>query len=261
MNKTLCLLISLFLTGMGFAQGPPILTGTPVMLGLEGNGLRTFGKLIVKEEGLIYVQPLGVPYNISPKFQVGGILPFKYVKPGEAEAASGLADASAFAKYQIFKRDGRAKTFRILAKVQHTFPSGNTLTSPPIGAGIHQTYVGFIAGRISSAIGLYSDFGYVFTSRKAADRFLYNLAVSLPLLPQQYPQKQLNTLLELNGSYLIHPDLHTLFLSPGLQFIPGRRILFEASFQIPVLFRTRFNIIHSNQTRYVVLIGTRFLLH
>ncbi len=239
------------------AQGPPILTGTPVMLGLEGNGIRTFGKYIAKEDVSIYLQPIAIPYNITPKFQVGGILPFKYLKPRGAKAAAGFADASLFAKYQLYKKDGRAKTFRILGKVQHSFPTGNTLSSPPIGAGIHQTLFGLIAGRISPAIGIYGDFSYVLTGGGATDRLLYNFALSVPLLPQQYPQKQINTLLEFNGSYLLDPQTHSLFISPGLQFIPGRRILFEASLQMPLQQPTEA----SNKTRYMLLAGTRFLLN
>jgi len=224
MMKTLSFLLGWLLLSFSVqAQGPPILTGTPIMLGLEGNGIRTFGKFIAKEDISIYIQPIAIPYNITPKFQIGGILPFKYLKPAEAEAVAGFTDISLFAKYQLFKKDGRAKTFRIIGKLQHTFPSGNTLTMPPIGSGIHQTYLSLIAGR----------------GKGTTNRLLYNFAVSLPLLPQQYPQKQVNTLLEF------------------MQFIPGRRILLETSLQIPLQQAENA----PNKTRYMLLAGIRFLLN
>ena len=254
--KFILLFIAVFNLQKAGAQGPPITTGTPVMLGLEGNGVRTFGKFISKENANIYVQPIGIPYNITTKFQVGAIFPFIFKTPKGAETVSGLGDLAIFAKYQLYKKDGTAKTFRILANMKQSFSTGKTDSSPPIGSGIYQTYVGMTLGRISSAVGIYGDFGYNITSDGASDNFLYNFSVGCPLLPVQYPQKQLNLFLEFNGNYIIDPKVHTFFISPGLQFIPGRRILFETSFQLPVLQKN----VASNKTNYMLLVGTRFLI-
>ena len=253
------ILIIIFLFGhtIGlFAQGPPITTETPVMLGLQGSGIRTFGKFISKENATIYVQPIGIPYNITSKIQIGGIFPIKFINPKNKETKGGLADVTIFTKYQLYKKDGKAKTFRVLANLKQSFPTGKTSSYPKIGSGTYQTYIGLIIGKISSAIGVYGDFGYNISSNGATNNFLYNFSISVPVLPQIYPQKQLNTLLEFNGNYIIDPNIHTLFISPGLQFIPGRRILFEASFQIPII---QSNII-VNKTKYAFLLGTRFLI-
>ncbi|PHS64036.1 MAG: hypothetical protein COB12_08610 [Flavobacterium sp.] len=255
MNTINHIIFFLLFTNLIFGQGPPITVETPIMLGLEGSGIRTFGKIISKENATIYVQPIVVPYNISTKFQVGGIFPIKVFNPNGADAVGGFGDLSVFAKYQLYKKDGTAKTFRILAHAKQTFPTGKTSATPPLGTDLYQTYIGLIVGRISSAIGFYSNFGYTITPE--TDNFIYNFSVSVPLLEQKYPQKQLNTFLELNGKYLIDPEVHTLFLSPGLQFIPGRRILFETSFQIPILQEN----ISTNRTNYMLLIGTRFLIN
>jgi len=257
MNRQLLTLLLLVCSIKIFAQGPPITTGTPVMLGLEGNGIRTFGKFISKENANIYVQPIGIPYNITPKFQIGGIFPFKFITPKGAETNGGIADITLFTKYQLYKKDGKAKTFRILANLKQSFPTGKTSSTPKIGSGIYQTYVGLIVGKISSTIGIYGDLGYNITSNGATDNFLYNFSVGLPLLPQKYPQKQINTFLEFNGNYIVDPKIHTIFISPGLQFIPGRRILFETSFQIPIIQ----NNISTNKTKYMLLLGTRFLIN
>jgi len=240
-----------------YSQGPPITVETPIMLGLEGSGVRTFGKFISKENVNIYIQPIAIPYNISSKFQIGGIFPFKFITPKDEATIGGFADITVFAKYQLYKKDEIAKTFRILGLVKQTFPTGKTTSNPPIGSGIYQTYIGLIIGNISTAIGFYSDFGYNITSNNASDNFVYNFSVGVPLLPHKYPQKQLNAFLEFNGNYVLDPKIHTLFISPGFQFIPGRRILFETSFQIPIVQ----NNITTNKTNYMLLLGIRFLLN
>ena len=257
MTKNQLFFILLFYTTISFAQGPPITTQTPVMLGLEGNGIRTFGKFISKENAQAYVQVFAMPFNISPKFQLGGIIPYKSISPNGMSSVNGFADLTLFAKYQLYKKDGKAKTFRILANLKQTFPTGKTSSMPAIGLGLSQTYFGLILGKITSAIGIYSDFGYTITNKGATDNFNYNFSVGIPLLPQRYPQKQLNSFLEFNGNYLFDSKIHTLFISPGLQFIPGRRILFETSFQIPVVQQN----ITINKTNYMLLLGTRFLLN
>ncbi|MCF6213948.1 MAG: transporter [Flavobacteriaceae bacterium] len=257
MAKNQLFFLLVFSTTISFAQGPPITTQTPVMLGLEGNGIRTFGKFISKEKANAYVQVFAVPYNISSKFQVGGILPYKSISPKGMSSTNGFSDVILFAKYQLYKQDGKAKTFRVLANVKQTFPTGNTSNMPAIGSGLSQTYIGLIIGKITSSVGFYNDFGYTLSNKGATDSFSYNFSVGIPLLPQKYPQKQLNSFLEFNGNYLFDSKIHTLFISPGLQFIPGRRFLFETSFQIPVIQQN----IRANKTNYMLLLGTRFLLN
>ena len=240
------------------AQGPPITTESPIMLGLEGSGFRTFTKWILKEDENIYIQPIGLPYNITSKFQIGSILPFKIIKPNGQESKGGFSDLTIFAKYQLYKSDEIAKTFRILANLKQTVPTGKTSSMPQLSTGAYQTYLGLIIGKISTQVGVYGDFGLNITSDDISNNFLYNFAISLPVLPQEYPQKQLNLLLEFNGNHIINDvGIHTLFLSPGLQFIPGRRFLIESSFQFPVLQKN----IETNKTKFILLLGIRFLIN
>jgi len=257
MKIILTITLALIIITIVYSQGPPITTETPVMLGLEGSGIRTFGKFISKENVKSYLQIVAIPYNITPKFQIGGIIPFKFITPNTTETVSGFSDISVFAKYQLYKIDGTAKTFRILANIKQSFPTGRTTSSPPIGAGIYQTYVGLIIGKISTTVGFYSDFGYTITADKDTDNFSYNFSIGVPVLPQKYPQKQINTYLEFNGNYIINSEIHTFYISPGLQFIPGRRILFESSLQLPVLQQN----VTTDKINYSMLLGARFLLN
>jgi len=74
---------------------------------------------------------------------------------------------------------------------KHVFPTGNIKSMPQLGSGLHKNYLGLILGKVSSKIGIYGDFGYNLVEGPASDNFTYNFSVGIPLLPQQYPQKQI----------------------------------------------------------------------
>jgi len=256
--KKIILVVFLVVLGIRFfAQGPPITTETPIMLGLGGNGIRTFGKLIVKENVSVYVHPIAIPYNITPKFQVGAIVPFKRVAINNGPSTNGLADVAFFSKYQLYKKDEKAKTFRVLARYIQRFPTAKTSETPSLGMGLYESYFGLVVGRITSKIGMYGDAGITIKEGAGSESLPYNLSVGIPLLPQQYPQKQINTFLEFNGNYVFQSQVHELFLSPGVQYIPGRRLLLETSFQYPVLQQN----ITENKTLYRWMLGARLLIN
>lgn len=259
-QKYLCLSVCIFLLFPFalFGQGPPIQTGTPVMLGLEGRGVRTFGKYISKENVNTYLHPVAFPYNINNDLQVGGIVPFAYKNPkSEAiDAQYGLGDAAAFFKYEILQKDWQGKTLRGLVKIQETFPTGNSESVPPLGTGEYQTLISYVTGYITTKWAVYANVGYNITSRTASERFKYDLAFGLPLLPQQWPPKQLNLYVEMNGNLQIDNGRNTLFLSPGAQFIAGKRVLLETGLQYPLIDSTP----KGQKTNLMVLLGTRILL-
>ncbi len=238
------------------AQGPPIYTGTPILLGLDGGGVRTFGKYISKENATAYVQPIAIPYNITAKLQVGAIVPFVRKSPDGLAANSGVGDVMAFAKYLLIQKDGSGKTFRLMARVKETFPTAKTNEMPALGSGAYQTDVGLVGGYISTKIGIYGEVGYNFTSDHLPDNLIYNLAVGLPLLPQQYPPKQLNVFLEFTGNYATSVKLNSLFIAPGIQAILGRRLLFESGIQLPLTQ----DVPDGQKTNFIFLLGTRILI-
>ncbi|NOY48358.1 MAG: hypothetical protein GXO84_09240, partial [Chlorobi bacterium] len=178
MNRlNLTVLISIFSVATTlFAQGPPIFTETPILLGLDGGGIRTFGRFISKENATIYVQPIGIPYNIGSKTQVGTVLKFINKNPSGMSAQSGIGDLVFFAKTQLFQKDGKGKTLRIIAKLDLVFPTAKTNTTPTIGSDSWRTQLSVVAGYVTLKYGLYGQVGYNVTTNNLPDNIIYNLA-------------------------------------------------------------------------------------
>jgi len=154
--KYVLFLVSL-ISSKANAQGPPIFTDTPIMLGLEGRGIRTFGNIIAKENANAYVQIFAIPYNINHKWQVGAIAPFVSKSPNGLTSRSGFGDMKVFTKYQIYQKDGKAKTMRSLIKITETLPTGNTTEMPTLGSDAWQTTVSLVNGYITTKYGIYGE--------------------------------------------------------------------------------------------------------
>ncbi len=275
------------------AQGPPINTDTPIMLGLEGRGFRTFAKFVRRASLLrdgkeitddldrrvtVRVTPVAIPYNlISDRFQIGVMLPFTdiNVKTNAQDISSfGIADMQLFAKYLIYQHDRKLETFRIASKVGVKLPTGDKDKSPALGSGSTDYFFSTVAGWIKNRTGVYLEGVFnLNASNNQVDfgnSFFYNLAFGYRLLPavyETYPSPQLNGFLEINGMTTAKSKVNgatdensggtTVFLSPGLQYIGGRRWLIETSFQIPVV-----NEPNGEQlaTDWMFSLGTRILL-
>ncbi|MCH7517211.1 MAG: hypothetical protein IIB08_08895 [Bacteroidetes bacterium] len=230
------------------AQGPPIFTDSPLLLGLEGGGIRTFGKYISIESGQTYIQPLVIPYNVTTDFQIGGIQPYVFRSPDNGESQSGFGNFTLFGKYSIIQIDGRAKTFRALLKYTQTFTTGASNVSVDANA----SQFSIVTGYITINYGIYGTVGYTFVSNDLPDNLIYNFAFGYPLLPQKYPPFQLNLFLELNGTHTLDVNKHLLFVSPGLQLMTSSTFLIETGVQIPV-------IDDRNTTKFAYTLGIRFL--
>ncbi len=236
------------LTNKLFAQGPPINTDTPILLGLTGGGFRTFGKIISTDLGETFIQPLAIPYNVTTNFQIGVIQSFVTRFPKDGKNQSGFGNFSFFAKQMMFQINRRAKTFRGLLKFTQTFPTG----ASNVSADVYSSQIMFVTGYVTLKYGLYGSAGYTFISKNLPDNLVYNFAFGYPLLPQKYPPFQLNLYLELNGQHVYEVDRNLLFLSPGLQFITSSRLLFETSVQIPIADdRNIFNYTYSFGIRWL----------
>ncbi|MCH7964250.1 MAG: hypothetical protein IH852_09970 [Bacteroidetes bacterium] len=246
--KLVSISLLLFVSINLYAQGPPIFTDSPLLLGLEGGGIRTFGKYISTESGQTYIQPLVVPYNVTTDFQIGGIQPYVFRSPNNDESQSGFGNFTLFGKYSIIQIDGRAKTFRALLKYTQTFTTGASNVS--VNANASQFSI--ITGYVTINYGIYGTVGYTFVSSDLPDNLIYSFAFGYPLLPQKYPPFQLNLFLELNGTHTLEVNKHLLFVSPGLQLMTSSTFLIETGVQIPV-------VDDRNTTKFAYTLGIRFL--
>ena len=253
------------------AQGPPINTDTPIMLGVSGGGVRSFGKITRKATLLrdgkeiadtldrsvtSWVTPVAIPYNLySDKLQIGVILPYVNIALDKTTgdiSSSGIGDIKVSAKYLVYQLDRKNKTVRVASKAGVKLPTGNEDTQPALGTGSTDYFISTVAGWIEKRVGMYIEGIYnVNTSRDSLDfgnSFSYNLALGYRLLPavyETYPSPQINGYLELNGTTVAKKEVNgakvdnsggtILLLSPGLQYIGGRGWLVETSFQYPII--------------------------
>lgn len=277
----------------GWSQGPPINTDTPIMLGLQGRGIRTFAKFVRKAKVLqggeeitddtdrrvtVRVTPLALPYNLfSQRFQLGVILPLMDINLKTRTrdvSSSGIGDMRFFAKYLLYQFDRKNKTIRVASKAGIKLPSGDENKAPALGTGTTDYFFTTVAGWIEGRVGVYAEGIYnLKTSGDQVDfgnSFSYNLAFGYRLLPvayETYPSPQLNGFLEINGTTANKNKINgqkadnsggtTIFLSPGLQYVGGRRWLIEVSLQYPII-----NEPNGTQlaTDWTFSLGTRILL-
>jgi len=280
-------------TSDALAQGPPINTDTPIMFGVQGRGLRTFGKIIRKATLLkdgneitdptdrqvtVYVTPVAVPYNLlNDRLQLGVIVPFINIdvnSKGGDISSSGIGDLRLFAKYLLYQYDRKNKTIRVASKAGVKLPTGDENDQPALGTASTDYFFATVAGWIQGRTGVYLEGIYNVNSSHGpvnfGNSFAYNFAFGYRLLPkvyETYPSPQLNGFLEINGTTTNKNTVNgqkvansggtTVFLSPGLQYVGGRRWLLEASVQIPII-----NEPNGTQlaTDWTVSLGTRILI-
>ncbi len=276
-----------------YAQGPPINTDTPIMLGLEGRGVRTFTRVIRKttlrsdgdkitdpmnREVTAVVTPVVVPYNLfSDKWQIGIIAPFVNLdlnRTGGSVSSSGIGGVKLFVKRLLYQYDRRNETFRIASKVGAKLPTGDENASLALGSGSTDMFFTTVLGWVKNRIGVFAEGIYNLNTTNDSlaygDAFGFNLAFGYRLTPgiyERYPQPQVNVYLELNGSVANRNQLNdttvsatggtVVYLSPGAQFIGGRRWMLEGSFQYPIV-----NELHGVQlaSDWTVSLGGRVLL-
>ncbi len=246
---TQILFLSLFILSKSFAQGPPIYSDTPILLGLDGGGIRTFGKFTSTETGTSFVQPIVIPYNLTTDFQIGVVQPFVVMSPKGQNTNAGFGNLTLFGKYSIFQSNGKGKTFRGLLKYQQSFSTGVSKVSPQFVI----SKIDFVTGYITTKYGIYSSMGYAFVSKDNNNKLFYSLAFAYPVLPQKYPPFQLNLFLEFNGNRILGINKNLVFISQGIQLITTSTFLIEAGVQIPI-------IDDIGLTKYSALLGVRYLI-
>jgi hypothetical protein len=284
--------LSLISVPASLAQGPPIHTETALITGFSV-ATRGFLQIIEKsgdlpqgEQGELSVlaAPIMLPYQVKPNhFVLIAMIPYmdmELKKDSGNLSNSGWGDLRLIGEYNIFQRDFPHLTHRAILIGGIKFPTAEDDKSglpPPmqLGTGSTDYTLGVAASRIGHRLGLYTDLKYTFKTEgneyEFGDTLNYDFALGYRLIPkvyETYPAKQLNLFLELNGIYaqkdrsdgekVSDSGGHPLFLSPGIQWVPLKTALFEASVQIPL-----FENLNGDQleTDYTYLIGFRWLLY
>ncbi|MBI2504146.1 MAG: transporter [Candidatus Latescibacteria bacterium] len=214
--------------------------------------------------------PLMFPYELIPnRLVVGAGVPYldkalHLNRDGAKQTLSdqGFGDLSLLAKYQLLQRDAPHRTTRLTFKGGLKLPTGDHRETDgegnplprglQLGTGSVDYSAGLIFTHSTGRLGINADAVYWFNKEadgfEFGDALNYDLAVGYRIHPsvyQTYPSPYATVYLEANGQFgwkdragrQIAADSggHTLFLSPGIQYVPFRSLALEASVQIPVL--------------------------
>ncbi len=239
-TKTLCLgfkfilLVSLFVSASTSAQGPPITTDGPLMLGGGSITVRTLTEIRKLDSGTFTYVPLTVQYLPTSNTQIGIALPYIMYNPIQGVSGSGLADIQLIGKYQFYRKDGTGKTFRLLAKTVQSLPTGEVLDLMDLSTGLYQGYAGIVAGYESLKFGISNELGYSWMPDGTLDGLRHKLGFGLPLLKPIYPNKQLNLYFEYSSFWLPQRDGYQLLYAQGMQFA-SKDITFDLALQAPLV--------------------------
>jgi len=174
---------------------------------------------------------------------------------------NGIGDITVLGKYRVHTVNFKGGTSRLSLIGGLELPTGDDDESDsqgtlPASLQLGSGSVDVIAGGAYTYQTLSHEFDmdlrYIFNQEandfEFGDVFKYNFSFQKRIHPSVLPDEgiysQWNALIELNGSYSQHSESsgssvadsggHTLFLSPGIQFVSQRAVV-EASVQLPVV--------------------------
>lgn len=241
---------------MVFAQGPPIITDKPIMIGEKRIVIKTLSRVEVRENATYFKIPLMGHYVIKPNLLVVAHLPLAgyNIDIGEGFKKTGLGDINVQMKYQFFRWDESRKTARAALKVQQYFPTGINSGNYEISIGEWQTFAGVTFGFEALRYGLGANIGYHYVANQP-DFFHYKISTGLPLMPLVYPPKQINLYFEYDGEVNVRDGHHSLFMAQGIQYAI-KRLTFEMAVKFPIFQQELFE----ERQKYTLLFGTRFII-
>lgn len=218
-----------------YGQGPPITSDKPIMLGAKRKVIKTLTEFRQLNGATFIRMPLMFNYLPSNKSLIAVHLPFVSAQyDNEIEDQTlGLGDIELMAKYQFFRKDGKAKTFRTVLKTIQSFPTGRDLKDPFIGLGEWQGYWAVVAGYETIKHGISLETGYKVVPEPFSDELQLKFGVGLPLLKPIYPVNQLNLYFEYNFNQFIKNGAFEMLYAQGIQYA-RKQLTYEASVQFPL---------------------------
>lgn len=237
-----------------WAQGPPIITDSALLIGLNGGSFRVFSVFSEGKNGNRLANQMIVPYNVNSQLQLGAGVNYIFLFPEGSSQHSGIGNINFFIKNEWFRYNAKGKTFRVTGKLNVLIPTSETAPRSTLGTNARGFSPALLASYVTTKWGVYTEAGKQFMSDRQPDPVFYNLAVVVPLLPQKYPPFQINLSWEINGSHIPEMDIEPINITQGLQWIYNEKSLFEIAYQRPVVDRNAIN------NRWNVLFGIRKLI-
>ncbi len=238
-------------------------------------------------ERRVRATPLVVVYGLRPALSVVAVLPFvdKTIGTGAGDLGGdgGLGDSVFLAKWRFYKRDRGRGGLQFAVEGGVKAPTGRTdlrdadgdrlprplqrgsgswdptadiiaTYAPPGGRWVFGGDVGVTATTVADAF----EFG---------NQTSYDGLVKYRVRPRRYPGRELFLLLELNGRWQGRAEAngqpvfdsggHSVYLSPGVQFLWRQNLILEGGVQLPV--RRAFNG-SQLEPSYNVLVGLRYII-
>ena len=257
MKKYIIVIAGLLLTQLLLAQGPPITSDNPIMLSSGSFSAKTLTEIRTTEEGTFSRIPLMLHYLPTSNTLVALHVPLTMYdfKQNGGRNGSYLGDINILAKYQFYRKDRTAKTFRMVLKTLQNLPTGQPFGPGEISSRSYQSYFALVAGYETIKYGISNELGYNFSPSNQLDELRYKLGFGLPLLKPTYPVNQVNLYFEYASLWRPEAGAYEMLYAQGVQYAKGR-ITVEAAIQLPLY--------QSGITQYALqsnlVLGARYIL-
>lgn len=249
--------LMMIISQLSVAQGPPITSDKPIMLGKGSTVVKTLTEIRRTEIGTFTKIPLMVHYLPTSNSLVGLYLPFvayNFEQNDQLGTSQTLGDIELLAKYQFYRKDETGKTFRMVAKTVQTLPTGEALNIEGMSTGQYQSYLSLVAGYESIKYGISNELGYNFVPNGELNELRYKLGFGLPLLKPTYPVNQINLYFEYQNSWFTTNKDFMMLYAQGIQYAKGR-LTVETAIQMPLMQ----TLPEATQRKYSLYLGTRYV--
>lgn len=193
----------------------------------------------------------------------------------------GLGDIQTLLKYRVFTKDKPGKTHRLGVFGGLEWPTGDDDESDRLGrlpqplqagSGSYDPILGLVWTTQTLSWEIDADLGYQFNTEandfQFGDVIFYNVSYQHRLWPRELPEEGVPSfvygVVEAIGAYAAENDVngrtdhdsggHTVFLSPGLQWVSQRWVV-EGAIQLPVIQALNGDALEAD---YAITLGVRF---
>ena len=239
------------------AQGPPITADKPIMLGGNTVILKTLTEIRNTAGGTFTKIPFMAHWLPSSNSLLAVHIPYTTFRFNSDidRNSSHLGDIGILGKYQFYRKDGKAKTHRLVVKSYQLLPTGQDIGPFEISNGTYQHYLAIVSGYETIKYGVSAEMGYNIAPGDNIDEWRMKLGFGLPLLKQVYPVNQINLYFEYSGMHRSAMDQSEILYAQGIQYARGRLTL-ELAVQIPLYQSESIQTYRLNSD---ILIGTRYI--